>query len=61
MNSERERGMSIRRTGAIMALGAAFGLLFGMLLNNTPFGIILSVAIGLLVGALVDILSKRAQ
>jgi uncharacterized membrane protein len=47
-------------TGSGVALGAAFGLLFGLLLfGDLAFGVIIGAAAGLVIGAVADLLKKR--
>jgi uncharacterized membrane protein len=56
-NNHRKR---LSFAGAGLALGAAFGILFGMLLFENPwYGPILGAAAGLLFAALIDINRNR--
>jgi uncharacterized membrane protein len=56
-NNNRQR---LSFAGAGLALGAAFGILFGMLLFENPwFGPILGAAAGLVIAALIDLNRNR--
>jgi F0F1-type ATP synthase assembly protein I len=54
------RGKTLVYIGSCAAIGAAVGLLFGMLLfNSVPWGILAGVVVGLLAGVFMDARSQR--
>jgi uncharacterized membrane protein len=63
MNKKRrQRSKLYAFAGGGMFLGAAFGILFGMLLFDNPWiGPSIGAALGLILGAVIEISSKRRK
>jgi len=64
MKQNSSKGQNSRKTvyyaGAGMAIGAAIGMIFGLLLfENLPWGCVIGTAVGLVMGAAVDAHERR--
>jgi uncharacterized membrane protein len=59
-NGEKKKRKTLAFAGAGLTLGAAFGILFGMLLFENPwYGLILGAGAGLLVAAIMELYKSR--
>ena len=58
-DSPQKTGRPIPYSGTGTAIGAALGLIFGLMLDNLTLGVLGGAAIGLVVGAIVDAQGRR--